>query len=255
MKKFKINIKRELKIVAAFILIAGLIAFSERKQNDVVVHDLSVRLENVSENHFLKEGDIMRLMNLNLENLKGANIDKVDLRDLESKIKKNRFVNDADIYSDLRGNLVVRVNLQRPIARLVRTDGPDGYIAEDGTIMPVSEEFTSRVVLLSGPYVKKLTTMQNLNDSKEGTELMEMLSEIRSDDFWKAQISQLDIDSKGRIAILPQVGDERIEFGRPNDLETKFGKLMIYYKEILPRMGWNKYKRVNLEYDGQIVAE
>jgi cell division protein FtsQ len=255
MKKFNINIRRELKIVAAFILVAGLIAFSERKQNDVVVHDMSVRLENISENHFLKEADVMRLMNLNLENLKGANIHKVDLRDLESKIKKNRFVSDADIYSDLNGNLVVRVDLQRPIARLVRTDGPDGYIAEDGTIMPVSEEFTSRVVLLSGSYVKKVTTMQNLNESQEGSELMEMLLAIKKDDFWKAQISQLDIDAHGRISILPQVGDEVIEFGKPKDLESKFSKLMIYYKEILPRMGWNKYKRVNLEYKGQIVAE
>jgi cell division protein FtsQ len=164
-------------------------------------------------------------------------------------------VSDADIYSDLSGNLVVRVDLQRPIARLVRTDGPDGYIAEDGTIMPVSEEFTSRVVLLSGSYVKKIATMQNLNESQGGSELMGMLLEIRKDDFWKAQISQLDIDANERISILPQVGDEVIEFGKPRDLESKFSKLMIYYKEILPRMGWNKYKRVNLEYKGQIVAE
>jgi cell division protein FtsQ len=121
--------------------------------------------------------------------------------------------------------------------------------------MPVSEDFTSRVVLLSGSYVKKIATMQNLNESEEGVALMEMLSEIRNDDFWKAQISQLDIDGNGRISILPQVGDERIEFGKPKDLESKFGKLMIYYKEILPSMGWNKYKRVNLEYEGQIVAE
>jgi cell division protein FtsQ len=84
---------------------------------------------------------------------------------------------------------------------------------------------------------------------------MEMLLEIRNNDFWKAQISQLDIDAHERISILPQVGDEVIEFGKPNDLESKFRKLMIYYKEILPRMGWNKYKRVNLEYEGQIVAE
>ena len=38
------------------------------------------------------------------------------------------------------------LNYDRPIARIVRNDGPDGYIAEDGTIMPVSEKFTSRVV-------------------------------------------------------------------------------------------------------------
>jgi len=58
-----------------------------------------------------------------------------------------------------------------------------------------------------------------------------------------------------RITIFPQVGDERIEFGKPDDVQEKFRKLMIFYKEILPRMGWNKYDRVNLEYEGQIVTE
>ena len=61
------------------------------------------------------------------------------------------------LYSDLKGNLVVRAELRRPIARIVRNDGPDGYIAEDGTIMPVSEKFTSRVVLVSGTYVTQIS--------------------------------------------------------------------------------------------------
>jgi len=58
-----------------------------------------------------------------------------------------------------------------------------------------------------------------------------------------------------QITIFPQVGNERIEFGKPQNIEVKFRKLMIFYKEILPRMGWDKYNRVNLEYEGQIVAE
>ena len=85
--------------------------------------------------------------------------------------------------------------------------------------------------------------------------LMEVIGTIRGDDFWSAQIAQLNIDSKMHITMLPQVGNERIEFGKPERISQKFNKLMIFYKEILPRMGWNKYSRVNLEYEGQIVAE
>ena len=61
-----------------------------------------------------------------------------------------------NLYSDLKGNLVVSAELAQTIARIVRNDGPDGYIAEDGTIMPVSDKFTSRVVLISGSYVRQL---------------------------------------------------------------------------------------------------
>jgi len=255
MLKFKLNIKREIKIIGSIALVGLLIAFSERKQNDVTVHDMVIKLENIADNHFLTEDDVTRLMKLNQENLAGANLNDIDLRELEGRIKLNRFVEDADIYSDLKGNLVVKVNLRRPIARMVRNDGPDGYIAEDGTVMPVSEKFTPRVVLVSGSFVNQLSQMKNLNESEEGKGLMEMLYFVREDDFWRAQIAQLDINSKARISIFPQVGGEVIEFGKPDNLDVKFRKLTIYYKEILPRMGWNKYKRVNLEYEGQIVAE
>jgi cell division protein FtsQ len=84
---------------------------------------------------------------------------------------------------------------------------------------------------------------------------MEMLKFIREDDFWNAQIAQLDIDSKARVTIFPQIGNERIEFGKADELEKKFKKLRIFYKEIIPQQGWNKYERINLEYAGQIIAE
>jgi cell division protein FtsQ len=151
--------------------------------------------------------------------------------------------------------LVVRATLRRPIARLIRNDGPDGYIAEDGTVMPVSEKFTTRVVLISGSFVRQQLQTGNLNTSTEGKQIMEMLKIIREDEFWRAQLAQLDIDSKARVTILPQVGGQIIQFGTPENLEVKFKKLRIFYKEILPQKGWNTYERVNLEYEGQIIAE
>jgi cell division protein FtsQ len=197
----------------------------------------------------------MDLMDIDLENLKGSELREVNLKEIEKKIKSEPFIQDADIYSDLKGNVVVKAELRRPIARMVRNDGPDGYIAEDGTVMPVSEKFTSRVVLLSGAYIRELLRQHNVNDTEEGRKIMELINQIREDDFWSAQIAQLDIDSKTRIQMFSQVGDERIEFGKPENAEEKLKKLMIFYKEILPRVGWNRYERVNLEYEGQIITE
>ncbi len=253
--KFKFNIKREVKVLAAILIVGGIIAFTERRQSSASIKDITIKMVNVNENHFLDEDDVIDLMQLNKENLKGASVDRVDLREVERKIRREPFIKDAQLYSDLKGNLVVKTELRRPIARIVRNDGPDGYVADDGTVMPVSQKFTARVVLLSGSYVRDLLRQNNLNASEDGKNLIELINIIRNDEFWNAQIAQLDIDSKMRITIYPQVGDEQIEFGKPENIESKFKKLMIFYKEILPRMGWNKYSRVNLEYEGQIVAE
>ncbi|HMV08783.1 MAG TPA: cell division protein FtsQ [Cyclobacteriaceae bacterium] len=253
--KINFNIKREIKITALLAVVFLLIAVSERKQGAIAVKNIVIKVENIEGNQFIDEGDVADLMQLGEENLKGASLESLNMKELEKRIRMNRFVKDAQLYSDLKGNLVVKAKLRRPIARLIRNDGPDGYIAEDGTVMPVSDKFTTRVVLISGSYIRGLLSLENLNKTKETKNLMAMLEMIREDDFWRAQIAQLDIDSKGRINILPQIGGQTIEFGVPDNLETKFKKMKIFYKEILPQKGWNTYKRVNLEYEGQIIAE
>jgi cell division protein FtsQ len=80
----------------------------------------------------------------------------------------------------------------------VSNDGPDGYIAEDGTVMPVSDKFTTRVVLISGSYIRGLLSLENLNKTEETEKTDDHADMIREDDFWRAQIAQLDIDSKGQ---------------------------------------------------------
>jgi cell division protein FtsQ len=253
--KIKFNLKRELKIVAAVLVVLVGIAFTEHKQSAFAIHDISVKIRNTNNNHFLDEADVLSLMKVNVQSLRGAKTSEVDLRAIEQKIKRDAFIKDADLYTDLKGNLVARVELRRPIARIVRNDGPDGYIAEDGTVMPVSEKFTARVLLVGGPFVRRLLQQRNLSESKEGKSLLNLINVIRDDEFWNAQIAELDIDSKGKVTMLPQVGDEKIEFGTPENEEVKLRKLKIFYKEILPNKGWNKYRRVNLEYEGQIIVE
>lgn len=253
--KLKFNIKREIKIATIIIVVFVLIAFSERKQGAVAVRDIVIKIENIEGNQFIDEDDIISLMQLNEENLKGASLSSINLKQLEKRLKMNRFIDDAQLYSDLKGNLVVKATLRRPVARLVRNDGPDGYIAEDGTVMPVSDKFTTRVVLISGSYIRGLLQLENLNKNEEAKKLMDMLNIIRNDNFWRAQIAQLDIDSKGNVSMLPQIGGQVIEFGTADNIATKFKKLKIFYKEILPQRGWNTYQRINLEYEGQIIAE
>lgn len=237
------------------VIVVGLIAFTERMKGDVSVGNIQIRIDNIHGNHFLDENDIIDLMQWNHEKVRGASVSKIDFKQIEKRIKKDPFIKDAQMYSDLKGNLMVNIELRRPIARIVRNDGPDAYVAEDGTIMPVSEKFTSRVVLVSGSFVRQLLQNENVYVHEQGNQIMEMISMVRDDEFWKAQIAQINIDNNGKVNLLPQVGDENIEFGMAENLEVKFRKLRIFYKEILPRVGWNKYSRINLEYEGQIVAE
>ena len=244
-----------MKISVALLGLSFLIAFSERKQSVAVCKDIVVELDNLHENHFMDEAEILKLVEESGQSIKGVSIERVNLKGIEAKLKFDKHILDADLYGDLKGNLVVNVELRRPIARIVQSDAPDAYISEDGVIMPVSEKYTSRVVLISGAFVKTLLESEDLNKTEEGKQLLKMIEFIHEDKFWRAQVAQLDINSAGKISIYPQITGQRVEFGKPENIEEKFRKLMIFYKEILPQRGWTRYERVNLEYEGQVIAE
>jgi cell division protein FtsQ len=253
--KFELNIRKEIKVAVSILAISFLIAFSERKQDGLICKDIEIELDNVSENHFLDEADVMKLVAGSGQPIKGTSLDHINLKAIETKLKYDKHILDAELYGDLKGNLIVNVELRRPIARIVQENAPDAYIAEDGVIMQVSEKYTSRVVLISGAYVKTLLESEDLNKLEEGKQLLAMIDFINSDKFWKAQVAQLDINSNGKITMYPQMTGQRVQFGNLENFESKFKKLMIFYKEILPNRGWTRYERVNLEYEGQIIAE
>ncbi len=253
--KWSLKIRTEVKIVVALVGVSLLIAFGERKQNGIVCSNIVIELENAHENHFIDEADVLKILENSGQSIIGTSIDRLNLNILESQLKSDKHILDAELYGDVKGNLMVNVDLRRPIARLVRNDGPDAYIAEDGVVMSMSDKFSSRVLLITGAIVKPLIEAGDLYATEDGIKLMEMIHFINEDEFWKAQIAQVDFDSKGKAEIYPQMTGQLVEFGRLEDIKVKFKKLLIFYKEILPQRGWTKYDRVNVEFEGQVIAE
>lgn len=251
----KVRLKKGVKLVLAGIILVSVIGFTESKQDGEVCKDIVVKINNQYDNYFIDEADVLSLMTLNGNDIvKGASFKALNLKEIEERVKSDRFVSKAEIYKDLKGNMLVNVELRRPFARIVQKNAPDAYIATDGAILPVSGKFSSRVVLISGDYASKLAKSDLLTND-EGKKIFAMLRFINEHKFWKAQIAQMDIDSKLNLTLYPQVTRQYVEFGQPVEIGKKFDKLEIFYKRILPQKGWNTYERVNLMYDGQIIAE
>ncbi|MEM9856803.1 MAG: cell division protein FtsQ [Bacteroidota bacterium] len=240
-------------VIAVLMMIT--ISFSERNLDNHICQDIIIRIENQHENFFLGEQDVMDLITVNGEYvIKGTPYEDLNLKEIEGRIKTQRFIKEAEIYKDLKGNLLVNTALRRPFARILIENAPDYFIAEDGAILPYSSKYATRTVLLSGDYMDELVK-QDLTESETGRKVYDLLKFIHNDRFWKAQVAQLDIDKEGEIIIYPQVTKQLVEFGLPENIENKFKRLRIFYKQILPRKGWNGYKRVNLKYKDQIIAE
>ena len=84
---------------------------------------------------------------------------------------------------------------------------------------------------------------------------IEVIDFINENPFWKAQIAQIDITNNGELILYPQVTKQYVEFGTVENMRVKFKRLKMFYKNILPQQGWNKYSRISLKFKDQIICE
>lgn len=241
-------------------IIAGLILFIfiglvEKKQRSRNLNDVVIEIKHEYDNFFIDRAEIHKLINdQSEEQLLDFSVKNINLKAIEERIKSNKFVKSVDVYKDLKGSLIISISQRRPIARIIRKTGPDAYIGENGVILPTSEEFTARVVLVSGKIVDNLIE-NDLESGDQNATLLDVLKYIDADPFWKAQIAQIELNEDNEMIMYPQVGKQTITFGTPDNFEKKFRNLKVFFTRVLPEKGWNEYENVNIKYNNQIVCE
>ncbi len=236
------------------ILLLSLITFAGIKNNSRKIDEVNVEILEQDGIFFTDQLEVVDLMtDKSADYVIGVEMGDIDPKTLEERVEANPFVKDAQVYRDLKGNLQVKVEQSKPVARLFIDGKKDRYIDSDGRVLPTNAKHTARVPLMETAF--EFMWQENLNESKYGTQVFELLKFIERDEFWKAQIAHIVIKKDGEIEMYPQVTKQVIEFGQPKDLDSKFSKLMTFYKEILPKKGWNTYDRVNLKFENQIICE
>lgn len=236
----------------AFVLLMG---FANHEQHGKTCTNIYVDIDFEQDNYFVSKEDVISLMTRNGEELIiNQYVDKINLKMLEMRVESHNFVDDAQVFKDYKGNLSVKVKQCRPLARILDQEGPHSYIGSNGKILPSSEKFTARVMLIDGAFSGKLK-QDSFFHSVEGKKYFDLIKRIDEDKFWKAQLAQMTIQSNGNILFYPQVGDQIIEFGRPDQVDDKFKKLKIFYKKIFPYKGYTRYDRVSLKFKDQIICE
>jgi len=62
------------------------------------------------------------------------------------------------------------------------------------------------------------------------------------------------VNEANEFELIPRVGAHLILFGSIDNYERKFRNLKIFYEQGLNNIGWNKYEKINLKFDNQIVC-
>ena len=252
--KLNTDTKKYVAVLGLVILAASAIGFVNKSVDERVCKDIVINIQEEYDNFFVDHNDILALMTMdNNQVIVGTPIAHIDLKELENRVRSNPFVNSVEVYRDMKGYIMADITLRKPVLRILNSIGPDAYVDKSGTVFPTSTHFTSRVILLDGEGAEAL--IKDGFDNEKGHELLEMIDHVNNHPMWSKQITQITIEKDNEMIMWPQITKQYIEFGTIDDYEKKFKKLEIFYRDILPRKGWNSYEKVNLKYKNQIVAD
>jgi cell division protein FtsQ len=238
MNFFKWN---NIRLILMFALMVFLYSFtSMRNEHRKLTKSMVVFTDD--SNPFIKQETVNKLL---IENKTDASaIQKVDLdlNRLEKSINSNPMIEKSEVFVSIDGVLKAVVKQKTPIARMFNDEG-SFYIDYQGSMMPVSDEFTARVPIVSGEINK-------VNQD----EFNKLLRFVYDDDFLKKNIIGIQITPSGSIKMLNRNFDYEIEFGQTVNIERKFKNYKAFYQKTVVDSSLYKYKKINLTFTQQVVC-
>jgi cell division protein FtsQ len=253
-EKKKISSKKVLRFSIGAVLVTvfmvALIAASNRQDMDTI-KGLEVNLNDDKEFSFLQREDIETLLltNRNID-LKKTSIGKLDLRLMESVAKTNPWVEQAEIFVDNREILKVNITQRVPVVRLFDVNGGSFYMDSSLHVMPVSAGYAYPLPVFTSVPVLKNDELRNALNSK----MVYLAEHIGNDSFWRAQITQIDVQPDQTFVMSTLFGDQKILFGDTTDVANKLSNLLAFYKNISSKIGWDKYQTLDIRFKKQVVA-
>ena len=259
--------KDVLKKLGGFLMVIGLLillSFVNREQNNRIVKSLysfiGFHVEEIRKNTIKQLG--YDKVYTRLDTLEGKLIKELKLGEIESLLETDHSVKNAEVYTSIEGDVHLNIELKRVIVRF-KPDTTNGfYLDDEGGIMNWVSKYTPRVLTVTGHlhkynrFIKDRLVQRDLRThSKLIKDIYAFASFINKSSYWTAQIGQVYINENGDAVIIPLVGNQEFILGDLSDYELKLNKIKIFHQKIAKKVGWNKYKIVNLKFDNQIVCK
>ncbi|WP_134089868.1 cell division protein FtsQ/DivIB [Olivibacter sp. XZL3] len=187
--------------------------------------------------------------------LVGHLVKQVPIHDLENKLKENPFIRDVRVFTEMDGTVHVKIEQREAVMRVINNVGNDFYIDKERIKFPTSRLYAPHIIVANGNILERFEGSRDTVHNTLVKDLYKVAVFLGTDSLWNSQVEQLYVNEEQDIEIVPRVGNQRIILGNADSLADKFNRLMVFYKQIVPKAGWGTYKAVNLKFVNQIVCE
>lgn len=192
---------------------------------------------------FVTPAEVKALLKAQKLSPEGKPLNSINVRRLEETLDKHPFISDAECYLTSGGKVGIEIYQRIPLMRIMSDNGDNYYIDQEGNIMSAPGK-PVHVAVATG-YIDRKFAQE---------ELHKLGNYLQADPFWSAQIEQIHVTPKLELELVPRVGDHILFLGKAGNYDEKLRKLRTFYEEALSHVGWNKYKRISIEFNNQIIC-
>lgn len=237
--------KKIIILVSALIIIALLFITLNIAPNrgGKLCEEFIINIEDSTEYQFVTKNDIVDIIKENHADFYGKTLSEISLHELELTLEKHQMLRNVDCYQSKSGKIVVDVHQRVPIFRVFTNDS--SYYVDDKRVkMPIHYNHIIHVPVVTG--IVKDEFVQN--------ELFDFVLYLQNECEIGSMVQQIDVQNENRVQLSLNISSTTIIIGTLDDYKKKMNKLITFCHEVLPEVGWNKYKSINLEYKDKVVA-
>ncbi len=226
-------------LVVVTYVIFGLTSFSEI-DSDLMCKEIQIEIQGSIP--LLQEENVHEILTNEGLHPIGRAVAQLKLEQIEHKLMDNFYVKQAICYYTPSGKVFLKITLREP--KFLVSAAESYYVDDEKAMMPVPIQGAAYVPVVSG----RITKTMALN------EIFDFISFLEKHPFWNAQIAQIHVHSNKQIELVPRIGNSTILLGDIDAYEEKLERVYLLYSQAFNTIGWNRYKRLDLRFENQIVA-
>jgi cell division protein FtsQ len=230
-----------IRLLLMFFLVIFLFSFTSKRNENRKLKGIEILfVEETSP--FVKQEAVNKLLIENNGDVKSIQKLALDLSSLEHTLNSQKMIKQSDVFVTIDGVLKAVIKQRTPIARIFVGER-SFYIDYEGNKMPLSNNFTARVPLVSG-------AIESVNNE----DLIAALKMIYEDDFLKKNIIGMEIMPNASLKMYNRNFDYRIDFGNLKNAATKFKNYKAFFQKAVLDNSLEKYKKIDLRFTDQVVC-
>ena len=240
-------LKRIFLYTASILIVAYLVAattFLNARTDNQACQNLELLITDTVHSGFVDKKEITSILQKNGIRPIGKSKYEVSTKNLEEVLNNHALLDRVECYWTHSGRLFVEISQRIPILRVMNNQQQDYYIDNKGEIMPSGIRCVAHKPIVSGTVEKSFAV----------NELYNFGVFLQNNSFWNAQIEQINVLPGKYVELVPRVGNHIIYLGRLENYDKKLKRLKTFYQKGLNEIGWDKYSRINVEIDNQIVC-